>query len=95
MTAIENHRGPAIAIGFDPEGDYCGYNVEIFTYFILEDPKVIAELDKNWLREIAECPKHQSHPDDVLRATLASLSETEKAALRRRVQYAMEKWARS
>jgi hypothetical protein len=92
MIGLAKFQADAIAIGFDPEGEYRGYGVEVFTPFILEDPKVIAEFDKNWLRELAECPQ-QSHPDDVLMATLASFSETEKAALRRRVQFKKEEWA--
>jgi hypothetical protein len=82
----------AIAVGFPAEEEFRGYNVEIFSPFILEDEFVIAELEKNWAREIAEVGEGKTHPDHVLKATLASFSEVEKAALRRRVRAAFEKW---
>jgi hypothetical protein len=88
---IGDLKATATAVGFDPDGEYRGYTSEIFAFFILEDPQVIAELEKNWQREVAGCTQ-ESHPDHVLLATLESFSDLEKAALRRRVWVAFEKW---
>ena len=84
----------ATAVGFDPDLDYRGYQVQVLSPFILEDRAVASELDKNWRRELREAPGKHSHPDDILHATLVAFTETEKAAIRRRVLYAFERWDR-
>lgn len=89
MTSM---RDTAVAVGFDPDRAYRGYNVEVMTRFILEDRAVAAALDVNWRRELKECPQEHSHPDDILIATLQSMTDLEKAALRRRVYAQFEAW---
>jgi hypothetical protein len=91
MSAVGDLKATAIAAGFNPEREYEGYSVEVLSYFVLKDEKLWTEVERNWALEIVSCKEH-SHPDDVLMATLASLSETERAALRLRVKYALEKW---
>jgi len=88
--SVDCLKATAVAVGFNPGGVFRDYSVEIFAYFILEDEHVKAEFEANWKREL-EC-KQPSHPDDVLIATLESFSDLEKAALRRRVWVAFEKW---
>jgi hypothetical protein len=89
---IGDLKATAVAVGFNPDGEYRGYACDIFAFFILEDEIVKAEFEANWRRE-QEC-KQESRPDHVLLATLESFSDLEKAALRRRVWVAMEAWDR-
>ena len=88
-------RDTAVAVGFAPDREYLGYNIEVLAPFIIQDPFVLDQINANASRENAACPAQRSHPDHVMAATLASLTEKEKAAVRRRVWAAFAEWDRS